>query len=54
MGRSFINVGELSFLRELSPEEVAQILRISVGAFYIRKNRMIEKLKNLADDKNIL
>ena len=45
---------ELSFMRELPPEEVAQILRISVGAFYTRKNRIIDKLKNLADDENIL
>jgi len=45
---------ELSYMRELPPEEVAQILHISVGAFYTRKNRIIEKLKNLADDENIL
>ena len=45
---------ELSYMRELPPEEVAQILHISVGAFYTRKNRIIDKLKNLADDENIL
>ena len=45
---------ELSYMRELPPEEVAQILHMSVGAFYTRKNRIIDKLKNLADDENIL
>ena len=45
---------ELSFMRELPPEEVAQILHISVGAFYTRKNRVIEKLKKIAEDRNIL
>ena len=45
---------ELSYIRELPPEEVAQLLHISVGAFYTRKNRIIEKLKKKADDKNIL
>jgi RNA polymerase sigma-70 factor (ECF subfamily) len=45
---------ELSYMRELPPEEVAQILHISVGAFYTRKNRIIEKLKKMATDKNIL
>ncbi|MCK5187149.1 MAG: sigma-70 family RNA polymerase sigma factor [Deltaproteobacteria bacterium] len=45
---------ELFFMRELPPEEVAQILHISVGAFYTRKNRVIERLKNIANDRNIL
>ena len=45
---------ELSFMRELPPEEVAQILHITVGAFYTRKNRVIEKLKKIAEDRNIL
>ena len=45
---------ELFFMRELSPAEVAQILNMSVGAFYTRKNRIIEKLKNIAKDRNIL
>jgi len=45
---------ELFFMRELPPEEVAQILHISVGAFYTRKNRIIEKLRKIATDKNIL
>jgi RNA polymerase sigma-70 factor (ECF subfamily) len=45
---------ELSYMRELPPEEAAQILHISVGAFYTRKNRIIEKLKKIAADKNIL
>jgi DNA-directed RNA polymerase specialized sigma24 family protein len=33
---------------------VAQLLHISVGAFYTRKNRIIEKLKKKADGKNNL
>lgn len=45
---------ELFFMRELPPEEVAQILHISVGAFYTRKNRVIEKLKKIAKDRHIL
>ena len=45
---------ELFFMRELPPEEVAQILHISAGAFYTRKNRIIEKLRKIATDKNIL
>ena len=43
---------ELSYMRELPPEEVAQLLHISVGAFYTRKNRIIEKLKKMAQDNN--
>jgi RNA polymerase sigma factor (sigma-70 family) len=38
---------ELAIMRELPPEEVARMLHISVGAFYTRKNRIIERLKNL-------
>ena len=45
---------ELFFMRELHPEEVAQILHISIGAFYTRKNRIIEKLKKIATEKKIL
>ena len=45
---------ELYYMRELSPEEVAQILHITVGAFYTRKSRIIERLKKIAGDKNIL
>ena len=45
---------ELFFMRELPPGEVAQMLHISVGAFYTRKNRVIERLKNIANDRNIL
>lgn len=33
---------ELSFMRELPPEEVAQILHISVGAFYTRQYRILD------------
>jgi len=45
---------ELSYMRELPAEEVAQILHISIGAFYTRKNRIIEKLKKIATEKKIL
>jgi len=45
---------ELSYMRELPPEEVAQILHISVGAFYTRKNRIIGRLKKIAADENVL
>ena len=45
---------ELSYIRELPPEEVAQLLHISVGAFYTRKNRVIGKLKKMAVQMNIL
>ena len=45
---------ELSFMRELPPEEVAQTLHISVGAFYTRKNRVIDKLRKKAADRNVL
>jgi len=45
---------ELSYIRELPAEEVARILHISVGAFYTRKNRIIEKLRKKAAEKNIL
>ena len=45
---------ELSYMRELPPEEVAQILQISVGAFYTRKNRIIGRLKKIAADENIM
>jgi len=41
-------------MRELPPEEVAQILHISVGAFYTGKNRIIGKLRKIATDKKIL
>jgi RNA polymerase sigma-70 factor (ECF subfamily) len=45
---------DLSYIRELPPEEAAQILQISVGAFYTRKNRIVAKLKDVAQKKNIL
>jgi RNA polymerase sigma factor (sigma-70 family) len=45
---------ELSFMRELPPEEVARTLHISVGAFYTRKNRVIDKLRKKAADRNVL
>ena len=45
---------ELSYIRELPPAIVAQMLHISVGAFYTRKNRIVSKLKKIANDRNIL
>ena len=45
---------ELSYIRELPPETVSQMLRISVGAFYTRKNRIITKLKKIVEEGNIL
>jgi len=45
---------ELSYMRELPPEEVARILHISVGAFYTRKNRIIEKIKNSIKNKKMM
>jgi RNA polymerase sigma factor (sigma-70 family) len=45
---------ELSYVRELPPETVSQMLHISVGAFYTRKNRIITKLKKIVDERNIL
>ena len=45
---------ELSYMRELPPEEVAQMLSISVGAFYTRKNRILEKLRKSAADTEIM
>jgi RNA polymerase sigma factor (sigma-70 family) len=45
---------ELSIMRELPPEEVARMLHVSVGAFYTRKNRIIERLRNIIKDKKMM
>ena len=45
---------ELSVIKELPAKTVAHMLHISVEALYTRKNRIINKLKNIAADKNFL
>jgi RNA polymerase sigma factor (sigma-70 family) len=45
---------ELFYFKELPPDEIACILNISVGAIYTRKNRVIEKMKQIARQRNIL
>jgi RNA polymerase sigma-70 factor (ECF subfamily) len=45
---------ELFYFKELHPEEIARILNISIGAIYTRKNRVIEKIKQIARQRNIL
>jgi RNA polymerase sigma-70 factor (ECF subfamily) len=42
---------ELSFHQSLSPEEIAGILRISVGAFYTQKSRVLAKLREALQDE---
>ena len=45
---------ELAFLKELPAEEVAGILHISPTAFYTRKNRVIGKMRKIAEERKIL
>ena len=45
---------ELFYLKELPPEEIAQILKISVGALYTRKNRVMGKMRKIAEEKKLL
>lgn len=45
---------ELCYFRELPDEEVAQILKISISALYMRKSRIKEKLRIIAKKKKIL
>jgi RNA polymerase sigma factor (sigma-70 family) len=45
---------ELFYFKELPPEEIALILNISIGAIYTRKNRIIEKIREIAKQRNIL
>ena len=45
---------ELFYLKELSPEEISQVLRISVGALYTRKNRVMEKMRKIAEERELL
>ncbi len=44
---------ELTFLDELPPNEVAERLGINVDHFYVRKQRLIKKLKEIAAGKDI-
>ena len=45
---------ELAFLKELPADEVAGILHISLTAFYTRKNRVIGKMRKIAEERKIL
>jgi RNA polymerase sigma-70 factor (ECF subfamily) len=45
---------ELFYMKELPPEEIAQILKISVGALYTRKNRVLEKMRKIAEEQKLL
>lgn len=45
---------ELAFMRELPADEVASILHISVTAFYTRKNRVVEKMRKIAEERKML
>jgi len=45
---------DLFYFKELPPGEIARILNISVGAIYTRKNRVVEKIKQIARQRNIL
>jgi RNA polymerase sigma-70 factor (ECF subfamily) len=45
---------ELSYVREIPAKIIAQMLNISIEAFYTRKNRVINKLKKITADRNIL
>ena len=45
---------ELFYLKELPPEEIAQILKISVGALYTRKNRVMGKMRKIAEERKLL
>ena len=45
---------ELFYMKELPPEEIAQILKISTGALYTRKNRILEKMRKIAEERKLL
>ncbi len=54
-----LNTNDLLFLKlyyekELPPEEIAEMLNLTVNAIYSKKNRVREKLKKFAKKKNIL
>lgn len=45
---------ELYYRKELSPEEIAGILNVSVSTVYSKKNRVREKLKKILKDKGFI
>jgi RNA polymerase sigma-70 factor (ECF subfamily) len=45
---------ELLYMKELPPEEIAQLLNISPGALYTRKNRVLEKMRKIAEERKLL
>ena len=54
-----LNTNDMLFLKlyyekELPPEEIAEILNLTVSTVYSKKNRVREKLKKIAKKKNIL
>ncbi|ODS31605.1 MAG: RNA polymerase sigma factor [Candidatus Scalindua rubra] len=54
-----LNANDMLFLKlyyekELPPEEIAEMLNLTVSTVYSKKNRIIEKLIKIAKKKNIL
>jgi RNA polymerase sigma-70 factor (ECF subfamily) len=54
-----LNTNDMLFLKlyyekELPPEEIAEMLNLTVSTVYSKKNRVREKLKKIAKKKNIL
>jgi len=47
-----LSLCELFFIEKESPEIIADKLGISVDNFYVRKQRVLKKLKRIAKDKN--
>jgi RNA polymerase sigma-70 factor (ECF subfamily) len=44
---------KLYYKEDISPEEIAEILKITVNTVYSKKNRIIEKLKKIAKKTEI-
>ena len=54
-----LNTNDMLFLKlyyekELPPEEIAEILSLTVSTVYSKKNRIREKLQKIAKKKNLL
>ena len=54
-----LNANDMLFLKlyyekELPPEEIAEILNLTVSTVYSKKNRIREKLQKIAKKKNLL
>lgn len=54
-----LNANDMLFLKlyyekELPPEEIAEILNLTVSTVYSKKNRIREKLTKIAKKKNLL